>query len=216
LPTHLDVLRVDCPWNLHVHNETLYHCLKDANWDPAWTIDITKLVIEFQPWTYNIFKHFAFTCNLYFELTVTNRNDDTIFDTPLHLLHLESLVLHMHFGGNEFRHHMPVAAGVVKRVLRPACTKLQSFTLNIYDYDEVGPYFYVEATKEVVSLMGPSTFGLNLCAKPASKCIHLAKVFTEANIFAPCTSLRCFQLNISGILRMFFDSWNAFCCRRWK
>ncbi|KIM74632.1 hypothetical protein PILCRDRAFT_700495 [Piloderma croceum F 1598] len=35
LPTHLDVLHVDCPWNLYVHNETLYHCLKDANRDPA-------------------------------------------------------------------------------------------------------------------------------------------------------------------------------------
>jgi hypothetical protein len=211
LPTHLDVLHVDCPSNLYVHNEALYNCLKDANRDPARTINITELVIAFRPWTYDIFRHFAFTRNVvHFKLTITNRYNDIIFVTPLSSPHLESLVLHIHFGSSEFRRHMPVAEAVVKRVLRPACTKLQSFTLNLYDYDEVGPYFYAEATKEVLSLIGPSTSRLNLCGKPAFKYIHLAKVFTEANVFAPSPSLQHLQLNASSVSPDVFQQLECF------
>ena len=196
LPTHLNVLHIDCDWKLG--HRALYDSLEDANRDPTWKIDVRALVIAWRPISYyDTFAYFTFARNIvHLELTITGHDDYDTF--RLQSLQLQSIVLQMQFDHGS-RRYMPNAAGVLKRALRVACTNLQSLTLNLLDHDEVGPVFYTEAAAEVLSLAGPSTSVLKLCAKPISNPNNIVTVLAAGNAFTLCPSLQHVQLDSCGV-----------------
>ena len=145
LPVHLNVLHINCSRNL---NEILHHSLQAAYQDHMWTVNVTKLEIGSRPDTCDIFSHFAFACNVTdLVLTVTSGGGEHTFKTPISYMHLQSLSINLKFDGGFFYRFMGLVASCATRALRPACTTLQSLTLNLWGYDSTSESIRIEATK---------------------------------------------------------------------
>ena len=200
MPVHLDVLHVHCDQNHHPLNETLYLSLRYGDQDTPWTIDVAKLIIASHPKACDISMYFAFARNVtHLVLTVTSRDLDT-FDSPLPLLHLESLCLQLEFDASIHRSRMLLVANAVAYALDAACRQLQSFTLNLYRHDEVDVVTRTDAAKKILSLAaGPQVSALTLCANPAFQFIHIAKELADAHAFPRLSSLRRLKLDGSGV-----------------
>jgi hypothetical protein len=184
LPVHLDVLLVNCDNRHWAPDDILYHSLQAACREHTLTIDVTKLDIDSPPGICDIFTYFAFARNIvHLVLGVTCHDRWNAFSTPMPSMQLESLVLHMQFAGGTAYRLMTVTAMAVTSVLGPACTKLQSLSLNLYGYDDSDENTRIETLNHVLSLCGPSVSVLNLCAKPAYEFIPIAQELADGNAF---------------------------------
>jgi len=207
LPAHLDVFHVMCATHRNIPNEVLYQSLYAACQDPAWAIEVPVLVIGSRGGICDFFKYFAFARNTVHLVLTINDFDEYFheFDYPLPSMQLESLVLHMQCSDGTFSSCLSRAASAATQALRPACIKLQSLTLNLYEYDQVKTHIYAEAVKHVLSLTGPSTSVLGLCAKPVNKFTNLAWQLANADAFPQCPTLQYMHLDASGVFSGVFQ-----------
>lgn len=167
LPVHLEKFHVTCaPTRRGTYHEVLYEGLRTARAvHAAWSIDVSHLNIAIRHGHRDIFPHFAFIQNVrHLALTVTYRDDIHTFKTPSSLKDLDSLVVGLEFGDSETRDAMSSAMKAAAEALKPACTSLQSLTLELCG---LGP-FNCPPIEVMLSLNSSSVTVLHLRATPST------------------------------------------------
>lgn len=199
LPPHLHMLGVD---TYDQYSSVIYDILTAAHNDhPSWVIDVHKLFIGYRPNRRDIFSFFAFTRNVvHLVLRISDLDGYDLSGSPCISMELESVVIKIEF---DWSPHILDAVHSLTRVLGPACTTLQSLTIELFYPDFMEKLARAEMIKHILSLNNSTLSTLSLRVMLSyhfqSDINELTKQLTDAGAFTSFTALQNLELGGVGI-----------------